>query len=142
MKTLIRLFFAAIIISATAAFARAETKAINKVASASVVDRYIEIVAKGNTLNVEAIFSNQFTQQVANKGKVVQHNRAQVIGFLKKQPNIQQNCETAYTMIEQGNDSAIAKVEMQYEGFTRVEYVTLSNEGGRWKVSQVLSTYQ
>lgn len=141
MKTSIKLFVTAMLFVATTAFAKAETRTINKIATESTIDQYIQIVANGNTKNLQTVFSDQFIQQINNKGKISTHNKAQVVRFLKGQQNIKQNCDTAYTIIEQNDDGAIAKVEMIYDGFTKVDYVTLSNEGNRWKVSNVMSTY-
>jgi len=44
--------------------------------------------------------------------------------------------------MEQSGDYSIAKVEMKYRDFTKVDYVTLSKEGADWKVSQVVTTYK
>jgi len=141
MKSSIKLFFTAIVLISTTAFASAETRMLNKVATAGTIDRYIAAVTKGGTDNLTLLFSDDFNHQINNKGKVTVHNRAQVIGFLRGNKYLTQNCNTSYTLIEQNNNNAIAKVEMKYGEFTKVDYVTLINDGNRWKVSNVVSTY-
>lgn len=142
MKSSIKLFLAAIMFISATAFASAETRTLNKVATASTIDRYIDANTKGNTAYLTTLFSPDLNYQVNNRGKVVVHEREHLIHLLQGQKNIKQNCSTSYTLIDQNDHNAIAKIEMKYEGFTKVDYVSLINDGKYWKINSVITTYR
>jgi hypothetical protein len=79
---------------------------------------------------------------VIPKPSVTTHNKEQVIGFLKGQQNVKQDCSTTYTVMEQSGNYSLAKVEIKYRDFSKVDYVTLSKEGADWKINQVVTTYK
>lgn len=142
MKTLMTTFFAAIIFVSASAFAKAETKSSRLATADNSVSLYIETITKGNVENMDALFGSQFIQNTNANGKVITHNKKQVIGFIKGQKNVKQDCSTTYTVMEQSGDYTLAKVEMKYSGFTKVDYVTLSKEGADWKINQIVTTYK
>jgi len=142
MKTLTTTFLAAIIFVSTSAFAKAETKSSRLATAGNSVNLYIETITKGNAENIDALFGSHFIQNTNANGKVITHNKEAVIGFIKGQKNVKQNCSTKYTLMEQSGDYSLAKVEMKYSGFTKVDYVTLNKEGADWKVNQIVTTYK
>lgn len=142
MKTFITPFFAAILIISASAFAKAETDPSLLATADNSVHVYIETITKGNVTHVNELFSKQFRHNTNANGKVITHNKEQVIGFIKGQQNVKQNCSTSYTVLEQSGDYSVAKVEMKYRDFTKIDYVTLSREGADWKVNQVVTTYE
>jgi len=142
MKTLMATFFAAFIFVSASAFTKAETKSSRLATADNSVNLYIETITNGNVENINELFGSQFIQNTNANGKVTIHNKEQVIGFLKGRKNVKQDCSTTYTVIEQGKDYSLAKVEMKYSGFTKVDYLTLSKEGANWKVNQVVTTYK
>jgi hypothetical protein len=142
MKTLMTTFFAAIIFVSTSAFAKAETKSSRLATADNSVNLYIETIANGNVENINELFASQFVQNTNANGKIITHNKEQVIGFIKGQKNVKQDCSTTYAVMEQSGDYTLAKVEMKYSGFTKVDYVTLSKEGADWKINQIVTTYK
>ena len=142
MKTLMTTFLAAIIFVSASAFAMAENKSSRLATADNSVNLYIETITNGNVENINELFGSQFIQNTSANGKVTTHNKEQVIGFIKGQKNVKQNCNATYTLMEQSGDYAVAKVEMKYRDFTKVDYVTLSKEGTDWKVNQVVTTYK
>ncbi|SEM00610.1 Putative lumazine-binding [Olivibacter domesticus] len=142
MKTLMTTFFAAFIFVSVSAFTKAENKSSRLATADNSINLYIETITNGNVENMDALFGSQFIQNTNANGKVISHSKAQIIGFLKGQKNVKQNCSATYTVMEQSDDYSIAKVEMKYRDFTKVDYVTLSKEGADWKVNQVVTTYK
>jgi len=142
IKTLMTTFLAAIIFVSASAFAMAETKSSRLATADNSVNLYIETITNGNVENINELFGSQFIQNTNTNGKVITHNKEQVIGFIKGQKNVKQDCSTTYTVMEQSGNYSLAKVEMKYPDFTKVDYVTLSKEGADWKVNQVVTTYR
>ena len=142
MKTLMTTFLAAIIFVSASAFTKAETKSSRLATADNSVNLYIETIANGNVENIDGLFSTQFIQHTNANGKVTTHSKEQILSFIKGQKNVKQDCSTTYAVMEQNGDYTLAKVEMKYSGFTKVDYVTLSKEGADWKVNQVVTTYK
>ncbi|MEN5197581.1 hypothetical protein ABE417_22695, partial [Sphingobacterium faecium] len=64
-----------------------------------------------------------FSQKVkASEDKT--NSRSEVISFLKKQKGEQLNCKTSTTILQEAADYMIAKITMQFEGFTKTDLVT------------------
>ncbi|MEN5231590.1 nuclear transport factor 2 family protein [Sphingobacterium faecium] len=105
------------------------------------IDHYVAVMTEGQSAGVEQLFTSDFNQKVhASTNRI--NNRSAVISFLKKQKGEQLNCKTITTIIEQSSDYVVAKVTQQFEGFTKIDLVTLVNDGGNWKVSQSINSYK
>ena len=142
MKTLMTNSFAAIIFVLASASVKAETKSTRLATADNSVNLYIETITKGNVENMDALFGSQFIQNTNANGKVTTHSKEQILSFIKGQKNVKQNCNASYALMEQSDDYAVAKVEMKYREFTKIDYVTLSKEGADWKINQVGTTYK
>jgi hypothetical protein len=105
------------------------------------IDHYVAVMTEGQSAGVEQLFTSDFSQKVqASEDKT--NSRSEVISFLKKQKGEQLNCKTSTTIVQESAEYMIAKVTMQFEGFTKTDLVTLVNDGGNWKVSQSINSYQ
>jgi hypothetical protein len=143
MKMTIRTALAIIIVvAANTSSAKANMKESISQAASHALARYVETVVYGMVENIGELFSDQFRQRTNVNGKVITHTKSQVINFIKKHKHIKQDCITSYAIIEQSATCFIAKVEMKYFEFTRVDYLTVGPEGKKWKVNQVLVTFK
>jgi hypothetical protein len=149
MNTLAKTFAAAALIAvSTFNMAAAKpagdnsTKATVNLSTADLaIDHYVAVMTAGQSAGVEQLFTSDFSQKVqASEDKT--NSRSEVISFLKKQKGEQLNCKTSTTIVQESADYMIAKVTMQFEGFTKSDLVTLVNDGGNWKVSQSINSYQ
>jgi len=149
MNTLAKTLAAAALI-AVSTFTMAEGKPAGENSKKAVVnlstadlaiDHYVAVMTEGQSVGVEQLFTSDFKQKVhASTDKT--NSRSEVISFLKKQKGEQLNCKTSTTIVEQSGDYMVAKVTMQFEGFTKTDLITLVNDGGNWKVSQSINTYK
>ena len=149
MKTLAKTFAAAALI-AVSTFAMAAAKpagdnskkaTVNLSTADLAIDHYISVMTEGQTAGVEQLFTSDFSQKIhASNDKT--NSRSEVISLLKKQKGEQLNCKTSTTIVEQSSDYMLAKVKMQFDGFTKIDLVTLVNDGGNWKVSQSINSYK
>ena len=149
MNTLAKTFAAAALIAvSTFNMAAAKpagdnsTKATVNLSTADLaIDHYVAVMTEGQSAGVEQLFTSDFSQKVqASEDKT--NSRSEVIFFLKKQKGEQLNCKTSTTIVQESADYMIAKITMQFEGFTKTDLVTLVNDGGNWKVSQSINSYQ
>jgi len=117
-------------------------KAVVNLSTADLaIDHYVAVMTEGQSAGVEQLFTLDFSQKVqASEDRT--NSRSEVISFLKKQKGEQLNCKTSTTIIQESADYMIAKVTMQFEGFSKTDLVTLINDGGSWKVSQSINSYK
>ncbi|MEJ5092513.1 hypothetical protein GEO21_20985 [Sphingobacterium faecium] len=149
MRTLAKTFAAAALIAVstfTMAAGKPEVanpkKAVVNLSTADLaIDHYVAVMTEGQSAGVEQLFTSDFSQKVqASEDKT--NSRSEVISFLKKQKGEQLNCKTSTTILQESADYMIAKVTMQFEGFTKTDLVTLVNDEGNWKVSQSINSYK
>ena len=149
MRTLAKTFAAVALIAVstfTMAAGKPEVanpkKALVNLSTADLaIDHYVAVMTEGQSAGVEQLFTTDFSQKVhASEDKT--NSRSEVISFLKKQKGEQLNCKTSTTIVQESADYMIAKVTMQFEGFTKTDLVTLVNDGGNWKVSQSINSYK
>ncbi|MEJ5144799.1 MULTISPECIES: nuclear transport factor 2 family protein [unclassified Sphingobacterium] len=149
MNTIAKTFAAAALIAVstfTMAAGKPEVanpkKAVVNLSTADLaIDHYVAVMTEGQSAGVEQLFTTDFSQKVqAVEDKT--NSRSEVISFLKKQKGEQLNCKTSTTIVQESADYMIAKVTMQFEGFTKTDLVTLVNDEGNWKVSQSINSYK
>jgi len=149
MKTLAKTFAAAALITVstfTMAAGKPEVsnpkKAVVNLSTADLaIDHYVAVMTAGQSAGVEQLFTSDFSQKVqASEYKT--NSRSEVISFLKKQKGEQLNSKTSTTIVQESVDYMIAKVTMQFEGYTKTDLVTLVNDEGNWKVSQSINSYK
>ncbi|MEN5059097.1 nuclear transport factor 2 family protein [Sphingobacterium kitahiroshimense] len=149
MRTLAKTFAAVALIAVstfTMAAGKPEVanpkKAVVNLSTADLaIDHYVAVMTEGQSAGVEQLFTSDFSQKVhASEDK--NNSRSEVISFLKKQKGEQLNCKTSTTIVQESADYMIAKVIMQFEGFTKTDLVTLVNDEGDWKVSQSINSYK
>jgi len=149
MRTLAKTFAAGALIAVstfTMAAGKPEVsnpkKAVVNLSTADLaIDHYVAVMTAGQSTGAEQLLTTDFSQKVqAVEDKT--NSRSEVISFLKKQKGEQLNCKTSTTIVQESADYMIAKVTMQFEGFTKTDLVTLVNDGGNWKVSQSINSYK
>ena len=149
MNTLAKTFAAAALIAVstfTMAAARPEVSnpkkvTVNLSTADLAIDHYVAVMTEGQSAGVEQLFTSGFSQKVQTSNAKT-NSRSEVVAFLKKQKGEQLNCKTSTTIVQESDDYMIAKVTMQFDGFTKTDLVTLVNDGGNWKVSQSINSYK
>jgi hypothetical protein len=117
-------------------------KAVVNLSTADLaIDHYVAIMTEGQSAGVEQLFTSDFNQKVQTSENKI-NSRSEVITFLKKQKGEQLNCKSSTSIVQESADYMIAKVTMQFEGFTKTDLVTLVNDGGNWKISQSINSYK
>ncbi len=100
---------------------------------------YVEAVSLGNTEFNKYLFTSDFEYRNAASEQV--SSRSEYLAFLKANKGLKYNCETTYEILDQAGTTSVAKATMQFEKFTRVDYITMIQTVDGWKVSKVVTTY-
>lgn len=142
MKTLKNLT-AAVLVALTvsaSAFAADET-ASKKWTVNDAVSTYIGAVANGELGSIAEVLDKNVKFTSTRGSEVVNHNKAQVLELLKVGADVKQNCSTEVSVIGSTPTQQIVKVTMKYDGFSKIEYLNLSNTENGWKITSVSTSF-
>jgi len=105
----------------------------------NIVTHYLEAISLGNIEHNTFLFSADFEYQ--NGHNMEKYSREQYCKYLKETKGYQYDCQTSCTILDECNNTCVAKTSMRFKNFTRIDYITLQKTEGTWKVSKVFSSY-
>ncbi|KGE14494.1 nuclear transport factor 2 family protein [Sphingobacterium deserti] len=128
-----------IMISSFASFAAEKANPLKNVESNTVIKGYLEATTLGSVELNRHLFAEDFAY--SNGVNKDSFDKTAYTDFLKAHEGVTYDCETSYEILDQSGKICMAKATMTFENFTRVDYITLSQEQDGWKVSKVRTTY-
>ncbi|PWG78493.1 nuclear transport factor 2 family protein [Pararcticibacter amylolyticus] len=140
MKTLKALTAVLLIIFSVSAFADENNKNAKSKMEATVVT-YVDAMKNGKVKDLSALFDQDLKYTISRGDVILNYNKTELLAELKNHENIIQNCDTDYSIIESNPVQSIVKVNLKYESFTKVNFVTLSNTSKGWKITNISSSY-
>lgn len=105
------------------------------------IDTYIEAVAHGKVEGLNKVLDNDAKFTMMRGSKQLSFDKREMLDYLKATKSIQ-DCKVNTTTVEKNGEVAIVKVDLEYDGFTRSNLVTISNTGNGWKITNVHSTFK
>ncbi len=107
--------------------------------SVHIISTYLEATTLGSTDLNKFLFADDFEyRNTANNDKF---NKKEYSNHLKANKGIKYECKTTYDILDETGHACVAKATMQFNNFTRVDYITLNRTDDGWKVSKVVTTY-
>lgn len=140
MKTLKNLTAALLMVVSFSAFA-ADGSQSAKSDMNYALKTYVDAVSLGKIDGLQEILDQDIHFTTTRNKKIINHNRAEMLKTLKANENVKQNCSTEYTIIESTSSLGLVKLTMKYEGFSKVEYLSLANTGQGWKITGVSTSF-
>lgn len=107
--------------------------------SVNLVNVYLEAITLGSTDLNKYLFADDF--EYRNTSNNDSFNKRQYTNYLKENKGVTFDCQTAYEILDESGQACVAKATMTFDTFTRVDYITLSQNEDGWKVSKVVTTY-
>lgn len=104
--------------------------------AAKVLDAYVKSVTAGESQLVEHLFTDDLEYYV--KDGEGRKSKKEVIKFLKSMKGHTYDCETSYSVLDETTTNCLAKMTMQFQTFTRTDYIYLSSTDEGWKVCKIL----
>jgi hypothetical protein len=126
----------------TFGFAKANTKLNDDNAAASpnnAINTYVDAVSHGKTEGLSQVIDKSAKFSILQGKNILSFNKADMMAFVKENKDVEQVCTTSTSVVEANDDMTVVKVDMKYAGFTRTNYVTLTNTGSTWKITNVYS---
>ena len=140
MKTLKTIAAALLVVLSTSAFASDDTKS-EKLNINYALKAYIDAVAHGKINGLSEVMDKDVKFTSTRGQQIVNHDKNQILNSLKNLQNVEQNCITEFSIVESTPTQSVVKVTMKYEGFTRINYLNMSNTGKGWKIVSVATSY-
>lgn len=143
MKTLKSLLLSLTLMAATIA-AKADGPDAAKFSKIYAVTTYINAMAQGKVAGFDSVIDPSAKFSMLRGKQVISFTKADMIDYLKSNANITQNCKISTSVVEKdsNNDVSVIKVDMQYADFVRSNYVTITNTGNGWKITNVYSVFK
>lgn len=113
-----------------------------KLTSNYTVQTYIDAVQHGRIKGLSQVIDENAKFTMQRGEKVISQSKSEILQAMKKQENVEQNCQVSHTIVQNLPNQMIIKVDMKYESFTRCNYVTLSESNNGWKISQVTTKFE
>lgn len=142
MKTLKNLTAAVLLALSVSvsAFAADETAA-EKLNMNYALKTYISAVTEGKLAALPEVLDKDIKFTSTRGDKIVNHSRSEMLNVLKVSENVKQNCATEFSVVESTPSLSVVKVTMKYEGFSKVEYLSLANTKNGWKITSVSTSF-
>lgn len=141
MKALKTIILAFCITFSFSAFSKDDGAKDQKFSMNYAVQTYIDALTQGKIKGFGDVLDNNVKFTLTQGEKVVSFNRNEMMEALKGTENLQQNCKTDYSIVEQNDAQSIVKVTMRYDVFTRINYVTITHTDKGWKITNVSSVF-
>lgn len=141
MKTL-KTTLTALFITLTCIVAKANTPNKNeRLTMRYALTVYVDAFAHGRYNGLAEVIDDNTKFSQMRGQKVISFSKNEIMESLKGQHNVEQNCTTTSKIVENTNSLVVYKVQMKYQNFNRISYVTMTDTGNGWKITNVTSTF-
>ncbi|MCJ8209473.1 nuclear transport factor 2 family protein [Mucilaginibacter sp. RS28] len=142
MKTLKSLVLGLCLL-AVCGVANANIKNDDKAASPYfAINTYVDAVTRGKVTDFDQAVDASAKFSMLRGKQILSFDKAEMSNYVKENQNIEQACTVSTSIVNSNADLTVVKVEMKYDEFVRTNYVTLSNTGGSWKITNVYSVFK
>jgi hypothetical protein len=106
------------------------------------LNTYVDAVGHGKTADLEQVLDKTAKFSMLRGKNLISFDKNDMINFTKENANLEQACTINTSIVNTNADVTVARVDMKYDGFVRSNYVTLTNTGNGWKITNVYSVFK
>lgn len=106
------------------------------------INTYIDAMTRGKLSGFSEVVDPSAKFSMLRGKTMLSFGKTEIFAQLKADKNTEQDCVTSTSVVESNNDLAVVKVDMKYSTFTRSNYVTITNTGSGWKITNVYSVFK
>lgn len=140
MKTITILSAVLMLFISLSSFAGDETNS-EKLRMNYTVKTYIDAVTEGKIKALASVLESDAKFTLTHGERIVRFSRYDTLKWLKSSEGIRQNCSTDYKIIEMDASQAVVKISMKYEGFSKVNLLSLANTKKGWLITNVSTSF-
>ncbi|MGI4021968.1 MAG: nuclear transport factor 2 family protein [Janthinobacterium lividum] len=141
MKTL-KTIFIALLVTLTFTAAKADRPNIKeRLTLRYAITTYVNAFTHGKVGSLAEIIDDSAKFSHNRGEKIISFSKNQILENLNSQTNTEQNCTTITKIVENNSNLVVYKVQMKYQNFSRINYVTMTDTGNGWKITNVSSVF-
>jgi hypothetical protein len=106
------------------------------------IDTYVDAMTRGKLSGLNGVLDQSVKFSMLRGKQVISFTKKEMLDFLQANKNVEQLCTTNTSVVESNADISVVRVDMQFDGFVRTNYVTLANTGNGWKITNVYSVFK
>ncbi len=106
------------------------------------INTYVDAISRGKVADLDLVVDNTAKFSMLRGKNLISFDKSDMINFTKENANLEQTCTVSTSIVNTNADVTVARVDMQYDGFVRSNYVTLTNTGNGWKITNVYSVFK
>lgn len=126
---------------ATVATANAAVKP-EKLTKNHAIETYVDAVSHGKLAGINDVLDDDVKFSMMRGKEVMNFDKSEMVKYLKNSENVEQACTVTTSEVESNDMMAVVKVDMKFDGFTRSNFVTISNTGEGWKITNVHTVFK
>ena len=141
MKTL-KTIFIALLVTLTFTAAKANTPNLKeRLTMRYAINTYVDAFTHGKTAGLAEIIDDNAKFSHNRGQQVISFSKNQILQSLESEQYVEQNCTTTTKIIESATNLVVYKVQMKYQNFSRINYVTMTDTGNGWKITNVACVF-
>jgi len=141
MKTL-KSFIAALVLVVVCGVAKAAGTDDGSLSKNYAINTYIDAVTRGRLNGLNDVLDQTVKFSMLRGKHVISFSKKDMMDYLNENKNVEETCTTNTEIVESDANLSVVKVDMQFDGFVRSNYVTLANTGNGWKITNVYSVFK
>lgn len=106
------------------------------------INTYVDAITRGKSQGLNDVLDQTAKFTMLRGKKLLSFTKSEMMESVKGNKNVEQQCTTSTSIVESNSDLAVVKVDMQFDGFVRSNYVTIANTGKGWKITNVYSVFK
>lgn len=144
MKTIksIVLGLALLVVCGTSVNAAATLDKNDGLTKTYAVNTYVNAMTRGKLDGFNDVLDKSAKFSMLRGKQVLNFDKKEMMQYMQKGKNVSQACTTSTSIVESNDDTAVIRVDMQYDNFVRSNYLTIANTGSGWKITKVYSVFK
>ncbi|WP_423149144.1 nuclear transport factor 2 family protein [Rubrolithibacter danxiaensis] len=138
LKTILLVF----IVVAAQQVSKAAVDGNDEKAVKNVINTYLDAFCHGKLKGFSQLLDENVKFTTERGDKIITYTKSEMLDALRKSANVEQNCKTDYSIIENLPNQMVVKVNMKYESFTKENFVTLTESENGWKITHVSTAFK
>ncbi|MVN20977.1 nuclear transport factor 2 family protein [Mucilaginibacter arboris] len=105
------------------------------------ISAYVDAFTHGKCAGLADVIDDSAKFSHTRGEKIISFSKNEILESLKNQQDVEQNCTTTARIVESTAKLVVYKVQMKYEKFSRINFVTMTDTGNGWKITNVSTVF-
>ena len=106
------------------------------------VNTYVNAMTRGKLDGFNEVLDKSVKFSMLRGKNMLTFDKKEMLTYMKKDKNLSLACTTSTSVVESNADVAVVRVDMQFDGFVRSNYLTVANTTEGWKITNVYSVFK